>query len=1531
MGNQVQHRQLRMFSMMAVAIIAAALGILVLLLVPGIGGATITGDAPPSSGDWVITSDTTVTGETLDIDGNVTVRADLSVSSSTIRIVGALDGSVGIHVRSGGHLSVTDSSIVSANGNRYTFTVQDGMDLLRVTIRNVGGGLVVNTTGTVTIDRVRFLDFSGPGLVLKDADGTTVTDVVFQADDYETSHGVSLSTDGADPFVEWEYEHPGIIHILDGSPVVDGVDISINGTFALDLSYRKANPGGGVSLMLEWALVYVDSGETVRVSNVTFRDSTIYNTIRAAVTDTASSSFDLTVDYGVDVFLVRDYRDVSVSGVAVESITYYMAHLNVTGVPETSVNLIQTTWNLRAVHAFVSETFTTVGPHSFDLEVRDVHVSRMPILYHHLDLDYSGSTSPTFDSEVLLDDVSTDWTVRPVVFEINPRFELEKKVRARVTVSNGTFEWLGTSAITVDYRSGPAAPLRRGLELHATTTVADCRFTRSNTGTHGLINVPRGIAEPNLDDNTFIVRGCTFSNNIGTLLNVNGSVTLTRDVLIVDGNDFNNNTAWKDQRTMNIQYRTVVEFTNNTVSDNNCSQGIHIYDPGANSVRKDRCMLVIANNSFVGNWDNPYEVAPGAIVHVQWGGVLVVRDNVISDSGVVFLNLTEAPEESGWSTLDFHHNRVLRNENAVLYFNRNDRFHMDLEATIRNNTVWDNEGALVDFATSSEIFPYDYDATYLLLDNDVRRAGSTVFSNYGNITVSGNTFVECAGWVLKLENLRVERPFLTDNTFTRCGDAVLIRAKPNVPVPVLMWMDNNRIDSSGTAIYLSQIQLTLRTTTITSANGSALVADMSLVDAYDCDFEMDACEVVVDGYIRMWYWVEAWVYWASKEGIATTNPVVDANVTFIDQHGVESLTVYADEEGHVEPAEVLAWHIEHSTAPVAKNPYTISVSLSSFSTSVTVNVTASHKGPGAMVLLLWDPEDPLVSIDSPEHQSAHNTIDLEISGFATDKASGVYILNVRIAGVVSVNATIDGAGTYIVVLENLPEGILEVRATVRDHGLNTATDSISVEIDRTPPRLVVTHPSEELHTNSTTVNIRGEVEVGALLVINMKEYSTLTGIIDVTLSLNEGPNYFGLTASDLAGNTATVVVWVHRDTFDPELTLFGPSDGSYTNVSDVRVWGAASDYDSVTLSVHRRFTNIIDRPIYPGDDDQFDVLAELEEGENEIIVTASDLAGNRVTIRRTVFLDTVAPVLELVSPEDNALLNRHQVNVVFTVSDDAEQVYVNGRRVLGTGQQETVIMLVEGDNPIRIEAIDLLWNRAIVELVVRVDTVAPVLELYVPSRDTIKTNDRLVEVRGRVYDVDASGSPIDREGITVGGEVVDTFTIDGNFIHNLMLQEDGVHRVDVVAKDRAGNTALATFTVDLRTQSPVMTLVFDPADDRLDPGSVLRILGSAVDVPLNVTIVHGFDGDSEEHTFLMDSGTFLFELDLVDGTNTISVRSVDTYGNYNLTEPHTVEVRERTVEPSTDNTMWYVLLAVVAAAVVIGIVYVAVRRSNGTV
>jgi len=1497
-----------------------ALMALALVLLPGALGGGIVGDQPPASGDWHVTRDTVATDVTIDLNGTLWLDAKLTLMGSELRIASPSAGEDGINVSATGNLVANDSVIYSSSGEPYHFHVHGAMDLLRVTVRDVDQGVRVLTAATVSIEDVSIVDFVEMALYLESASGTTVKDLRVQADNLTINLSKSVTTDSVYRVATLDHKHSGFISVVGGSPSIVGVDVSVNGTMVYDLDWTKTYSSGQVDMDIEWPAIRVETKSAIVIDDVTFRDSMLSLDVNVDGQDTGGGSGTVSVLFGVDGVLVPDYRDVTIRGLNLSNLRHDEMDVNFIGSGMGGFTRSRVDWGNRAVHAFVSETFSTRGPHRFNLRLSDVTTFQDAVLLHRLVPNYSGTGSPTFVSAVVLSNSTSRAGHQVVRFFLEPTFSVLKYLDVDIRITNCTFMSQRSTSIHFDYRTGPTEPLKKSIEIREETVIDSCLFTRNNPGSDGQVRAETSIVGPNVFNSSLTISNSRFISNLGTILNISGSLNPTHDRLAIVGNEFINNSCWQDRRLMYIHQRSEVDMANNTISNNLASNGIYLEDLGFDhTMARDPCRFGIEGNLFLGNRALPSGGGIGAFIEIVWGGELIISENNITGTKSRFMNLTDESAGSGRSTLEFSDNDLHLNEQAILYMKQTGRTHEDLTASISGNIAWDNKGPLVDCPAPFSGAP----AVIRFIDNEVVRSGSTVFRNFGNITISGNTFIDCVGWVLFLDNIEIDRPYIVNNSFAGCGDAILVRAKDTYPAPVLLWMDGNQIDSYGTALHFTHMEVTLRTSVVSTSATKAVVADRSYVDAYDCQFEADKCEVVTKGYIRMWYWIEARVEWASKSGVASGNPVAGANVTFLDDEGNWSATAYTDVDGHLEPFPVKSWHIENANVLLENNPYTVAVSLSSFTTSIVMNVTESHRGDDALLLLLVDPDDPVVSIDHPEKGSAHNTEHLEVRGFATDKASGVWKLELSVQGGPPLLLEPDWEGAYCVTIPDVPEGTLVITVRATDAGLNSVSTSITVVVDRTPPMLVVTYPSGDLHTNLTQVTIKGEIEPEAELLVNMMEYTFPSGTFEVTLNLNEGANYFSLTATDLAGNTASAVIFVTRDTLDPELELFSPRNNVAINVSEVRVQGRAVDFDTLTLTIHRTSTDIIDRPIYPDAEDQFTLWAELEEGVNVIVVTARDRAGNTVIVKRTVTMDTTPPTLELLSPEDGTLTNQHQITVRFTVSDDADQVYVNGKRVLGTGEQESTVMLGESENPINIWAVDTQYNEVRLSLVVYVDTVAPTLVITSPNVTTYKTNDPLVVVRGMVSDSDLDGITVTVAGLPA------SIASDGRFYQEVGLTEDGVHTVEVVARDRAGNIAKRSFSVDLLTRPPLVYLSFDPPDAVVDPKTVLKVVGAASELPLVVTIYHDAGGDRTQFTFTMINSTFTHQLELVKGRNTITVRSEDSYGNWNMTDPHVVEVKDRTVDQEPKGNNMYLVIAIVVAAALIGVSYVLLRRARG--
>ncbi|UCE74230.1 MAG: right-handed parallel beta-helix repeat-containing protein [Methanomassiliicoccales archaeon] len=156
--------------------------IMVLSTLPMNIGATITGTAPPASGDWVINNQTVVTDEIIDLTGSIFVNTggSLTLDNSTIKIHCSTDGQYGIEVKNGGAICLKNDSIIERSGvGNYYFIVRAGADfeMKNSTIKHCGyenldyryTGLYIECDGLIENS---VIDISYQGVVI---DNATVT------------------------------------------------------------------------------------------------------------------------------------------------------------------------------------------------------------------------------------------------------------------------------------------------------------------------------------------------------------------------------------------------------------------------------------------------------------------------------------------------------------------------------------------------------------------------------------------------------------------------------------------------------------------------------------------------------------------------------------------------------------------------------------------------------------------------------------------------------------------------------------------------------------------------------------------------------------------------------------------------------------------------------------------------------------------------------------------------------------------------------------------------------------------------------------------------------------------------------------------------------------------------------------------------------------------------------------------------------------------------------------------------------------
>ncbi|MEM3042130.1 MAG: hypothetical protein QXD84_01110 [Thermoplasmata archaeon] len=420
----------------------------------------------------------------------------------------------------------------------------------------------------------------------------------------------------------------------------------------------------------------------------------------------------------------------------------------------------------------------------------------------------------------------------------------------------------------------------------------------------------------------------------------------------------------------------------------------------------------------------------------------------------------------------------------------------------------------------------------------------------------------------------------------------------------------------------------------------------------------------------------------------------------------------------------------------------------------------------ASVDVIIDLTKPFIVISSPPNGSLGNVITIRITG-AVEPGS------VLTANLAPVTVQEDGSFRHPV---TLVEGSNIFYFFARDRAGNTNSSVWRLNLDITPPSLIVTSPPDGLLTKAQSVEVNGKTEPGAAVTINGAMTPVAEdGTFNSVLNLSEGSNQVRVVATDRAGNTRTVLRTVMRDT-EIRLVVSEPEDGLLTSRITILVRGT-TDTD-VSLRLNGGMLTI--QP-----DGSFSATFTLAEGLNELVFRAVDEAGNSIELVRRVTLDTIRPWLEVLNPVDGSLLNVSTVSVEG-VCEPGINLTVNGVSVPSeSGLFSLSLALEEGTNEIIVEGMDAAGNSFSVRLRVAVDLTSPPLEFIEPM-DGFRTNDRSVLVVG----LTESGARVTVNGIEA---VVDA---SGRFSVELTLAK-GKNTISATARDDAGNERSASITVRL--------------------------------------------------------------------------------------------------------------------------------------
>jgi hypothetical protein len=507
--------------------------------------------------------------------------------------------------------------------------------------------------------------------------------------------------------------------------------------------------------------------------------------------------------------------------------------------------------------------------------------------------------------------------------------------------------------------------------------------------------------------------------------------------------------------------------------------------------------------------------------------------------------------------------------------------------------------------------------------------------------------------------------------------------------------------------------------------------------------------------------------------------------------------------------------------------------------------------------IIHDRSPPNVVVYFPKSNHAQNTTGLEILGMAIDKGSGLLRVEVSTDGENWLRASGGRSWRITLILE---EGVYDVFVKGLDRGGSHSIMTIeNVTIDLTAPWLVVTQPKEKfLYTNSTSVTVIGQAEIGAEVYLNGEELSTQGGQFFTQLSFpTEGLHSYELMAIDPVGNRNVTNLRIYQDITAPILLVEHPPEDHVTNERVLAISGLTEIDVAVTI-------NDVPIEVEMG---LFTLSMTLEEGLNIIEIHAVDLAHNHRWVVREVRYDITPPTVIMEYPTRDEASNRS--NVVVRGSFDPDVALVRVNQVLVPFSENSFsknFKLDEGPNLIVIEVTDQAGNSITKRFTITLDTEPPELVVESPPPSSY-ASDETISVSGRV-DVEAH--------LTINGEVVTTS--GGYFRHDVALEETppgaDPNTIMVLAMDPVGNEALVVLSVVRDTQPPGLTVHGMPRAVVHDYINITGRIHNIEDLAL-LTI-------NDVPVKPKDDGYFEAFVGLEMGNNTFVVRAADQAGNEDI-------------------------------------------------
>lgn len=559
--------------------------------------------------------------------------------------------------------------------------------------------------------------------------------------------------------------------------------------------------------------------------------------------------------------------------------------------------------------------------------------------------------------------------------------------------------------------------------------------------------------------------------------------------------------------------------------------------------------------------------------------------------------------------------------------------------------------------------------------------------------------------------------------------------------------------------------------------------------------------------------------------------------------GLNTISITARDSQNITSLPVTLTVILDVTPPVAPTIDPISLPINTFSKTVTGTKSSDSNSiavscPGATIGTIFYPSATTWRVDVSGLQEGSNTIavfavdaagnpsitttaaiivDTNPAAVGVTPAGGIYnsIQNVALAAseLAVIYYTLDGSTPTTNAATYSQPIVISTVATLKYFAKDLAGNDSEIKtenyvVDMAPPLLAVSTLSDGAYTSNEILNIAGTVTdntgVTGIAVNDTAVQVTTDGSYSYAMLLKKGINIITITATDSAGNMSTDARAVILDQTAPVLAVTSPADNSKTGKMLLEVSGTVDETSTVMVKIKDNVQSAL------MNDGAFSATVILEPGYNTIEITATDLAGNRSTLKRTVVLDEQVPALAITAPSQDIRTNQRNLTITGTVSDDLTAVGVTITKdneiftppVINGTFEQLVDLVEEKTYGFVVTATNEVGTSTSVQRNIIYDITPPVLSIDPVLTPTSQPS---LSVSGKREA--GTGVTVTCATATVGEVSYPTATTWQVDVAGL---SEGENVIKAASADAAGNVITAMATVVLATRPPQITITATP-------------------------------------------------------------------------------------------------------------------------